>query len=353
MKKIMHVAEPFATGVLSFLIDLTKRQVEEYEIFILWGQRPLTPDNVEELFDKRIHLIKIDSFKGALGSVVNPKAYIDINKWYREIRPDIVHLHSSASGFIGRWSVDCGKTKVFYTPHGYSFLAGNGSKLKRQLFRWIEKVSTWRKSTTIACSKGEYEEAKKLSKRCTYINNGINLNLLDPYVRDIGEIQRPLRICTSGRILTQKNPTLFNQIAKLLPEAELTWVGEGELRTELTAENVKVTGWISREEALETLKSSDFFILPSLWEGLPISLLEAMYMKKICLVSNVIGNRDVIRTGCNGIVCETAEDYAEAIRSLGRDSPQGARLAEAAHLDVKTNYSLERMAQAYNEVYNK
>lgn len=63
MKKIMHVAEPFATGVLSFLVDLTRQQVEEYEVYILYGVRPLTPDNVSNLFDKRVHLIKIDSLK--------------------------------------------------------------------------------------------------------------------------------------------------------------------------------------------------------------------------------------------------------------------------------------------------
>ena len=52
----------FATGVLSFLVDLTRQQVEEYEVYILYGVRPLTPDNVSNLFDKRVHLIKIDSF---------------------------------------------------------------------------------------------------------------------------------------------------------------------------------------------------------------------------------------------------------------------------------------------------
>lgn len=52
----MHVAEPFATGVLSFLVDITKRQVKEYEVYILYGVRPLTPKNVEQLFDKQVHL---------------------------------------------------------------------------------------------------------------------------------------------------------------------------------------------------------------------------------------------------------------------------------------------------------
>lgn len=86
MKKILHVAEPFATGVLSFLIDITKRQIEEYEVYILYGIRPLTPENVEQLFDKRVHLIKMDSFKGAIGTVVNLRAYYDVNKWYKKIK---------------------------------------------------------------------------------------------------------------------------------------------------------------------------------------------------------------------------------------------------------------------------
>ena len=76
--KIMHIAEPFATGVLSFLIDITKRQVEMNDIYILYGIRPLTPENVEELFDKRIHLIKINSFNGAINTVLSPKAYCEV-----------------------------------------------------------------------------------------------------------------------------------------------------------------------------------------------------------------------------------------------------------------------------------
>lgn len=92
MKKIMHVAEPFATGVLSFLVDLTRQQVEEYEVYILYGVRPLTPDNVSNLFDKRVHLIKIDSFKGAIGTVFNFKAYRDVRRWYKKIDLLILYI---------------------------------------------------------------------------------------------------------------------------------------------------------------------------------------------------------------------------------------------------------------------
>ena len=351
MKKIMHVAEPFATGVLSFLVDITKRQVEKYEVYNLYGIRPLTPDNVEDLFDKRVSLIKIDSFMGAIGTVVNFKAYRDLRRWYKVIKPDIVHLHSSASGFVGRWALPCGKLPVFYTPHGYSFLMKDGAKFKRFLFWLIEYFSAKRSAITVACSEGEYKEALELSGDSTYVNNGINIRELEKYVRPIDKIRYPIRICTSGRILYQKNPRLFNEIARLLPEAQFIWIGEGELKSELTSSNICVTGWIKRGEALSIIKDVDFFILPSLWEGLPISLLEAMYLKKICLVSNVIGNRDVIRNGVNGLICNSAREYANAICDIVNGKIDGVLISENASEDVEQNYNVELMAQQYDEIY--
>lgn len=352
MQKILHIAEPFATGVLSFLIDITKRQVEEYDIYILYGIRPLTPPNVESLFDKRIHLIKIDDFKGALGTVLNPKAYQTIHKYYKQIKPDIVHLHSSAAGFVGRWSIPCSKTKVFYTPHGYSFLMQDGSSLKRLLYWGIEFISAKRAAKTIACSEGEYKEANKLSKNSTFVNNGINTNELQPYIQQSQPLHHPLKVCTSGRILYQKNPKLFNDIAKLIPDARFIWIGEGDMKTELIANNIQITGWISREEALKTLQNADVFILPSLWEGLPISLLEAMYLKKVCIVSNVIGNRDVIKSGVNGFICNTATEYAHILKQIANQELDSNTIKENAHQDILQNYNVDLMAEKYSKIYN-
>jgi len=352
MKKIMHIVEPFASGVLNFLVDITSRQIEEYEIYILYGIRPLTPPNVESLFDKRIHLIKIDDFKGALGTVLNPKAYKTIHKYYKQIKPDIVHLHSSAAGFVGRWSIPCSKTKVLYTPHGYSFLMQDVSSLKRLLFWVIEFISAKRAAKTIACSEGEFKEAYKLSKNSTFVNNGINTNELKPYIQQLQSLHHPLRICTSGRILYQKNPKLFNEIAQLLPDTEFIWIGDGELKAELTANNIQITGWRTREAALKALQNADIFILPSLWEGLPIALLEAMYLKKICIVSDVIGNRDVIKSGVNGFICDTASEYAHILKQISNQTLDCNIIRENAHHDILQNYNVDLMAEKYSNIYN-
>lgn len=353
MKKILHIAEPFATGVLSFLVDITERQVENYEIYIAYGIRPLTPVNVESLFDKRIHLIRLDSFKGAVRSVINWKAYRDIHKLYKEIKPDIVHLHSSASGFIGRWTLPCNKVKVFYTPHGFSFLMKDGLFVKRFIFWVMEYFSAKRKAQIVACSEGEYKEAIKLSLRSAFVNNGINIADLVPYITECRNSSKRITICTSGRILYQKNPFQFNAIALAMPDVKFIWIGEGKLRTELTAPNIQVTGWVTRCRALEIIRNVDFFVLTSLWEGLPISLLEAMYLKKVCLVSDVIGNRDVIRDGENGFICSSTLDYVARIRELQDDNQNAFIIADRASEDVLNNYNTDIMAKRYNEIYNQ
>ncbi|GHN40363.1 glycosyltransferase [Lactobacillus delbrueckii] len=102
-----------------------------------------------------------------------------------------------------------------------------------------------------------------------------------------------------------------------LPNLKFLWIGDGELRSELTAPNITVTGWLTHHEALKYSLNSDTFMLTSLWEGLPMSLLEAMYMKKLYVVSDVIGNHDVINDGVNGYVYQTVNDFYYRISIIG------------------------------------
>lgn len=369
MKKILHIAEPFATGVLSFLVDITRRQVGKYDVYILWGQRPLTPEHVEDLFDPRVHLIKVDAFKGAMGTVVNPMAYRAVRKHYDEIKPDIVHMHSSASGFVGRWALPLGEVQAFYTPHGYSFLMQGGLPMKRWVFYAMEWISALRPAVTVACGKGEYREATGLPGKKTCVINGIKTEGMEKYVNfvnpnDNGSTRLPqahddnsssqrykATVVTSGRILKQKNPAFFNEVARLLPEVKFVWIGSGELDKELTAENIEVTGWVKREEALGIIRDANYFVLTSLWEGLPLSLLEGMYLKKVCLATNVIGNKDAIQDGVNGFICETPSAMAEKIRECLDGRHDLKALAEAAHEDVVMNYNVDKMAEAYEKLY--
>ena len=94
--------------------------------------------------------------------------------------------------------------------------------------------------------------------------------------------------------------------------------------------------------------NADVFLLPSRWEGLPISLLESMYMKKACVVSNVIGNRDVIHNGENGFVCTKVEDFVKAIEEC---QGEVEKLTEHAYQNILKMYNTKVMAQMYSKKY--
>ena len=157
-------------------------------------------------------------------------------------------------------------------------------------------------------------------------------------------------VYTLGRTCVQKQPELFNEIAQLVPEARFVWIGGGELDYLLTAPNLELTGWKPRHEALAMGKGADVFILCSLGEAIAMSLIENMYMGKLILVSNVMGNKSVIQNGRNGYVCDTAKDYADKIKEAMKNYPK--ELCEQAIKDVHTIYNTHVMANKYVKFYN-
>ena len=161
-----------------------------------------------------------------------------------------------------------------------------------------------------------------------------------------------LKIATLGRISLQKNPVMFNRIAEAFPNIDFIWIGDGELKGKLTAPNIKVIGWVDNKTALNYLTAADIFLLTSLWEGLPMALLEAMYMKKICIVSDVVGNRDVIHDGQNGYICSSVSDYVKIINNImaGRSLNQ---IIVNAKENVINHYNSEIMANQYKQIYKK
>lgn len=356
--KIVHIVESFGGGVYSVLIDLINNTSKEFDITVLYGEREQTPINFREDFNENVKFIKIENFTRSINFKKDLKAIKEVKQNIKMLNPDIVHLHSSKAGIIGRLAVNGKKVKMFYNPHGFSFLKQDDSKIKRLIYWWIEKITSVinRRCTIVGCSQGEYEEAKKINKNSVCINNGINIEQLEELTKDLPRKtidSNNLKICTVGRIGFQKNPEIFNKVAKAFPDVQFTWIGDGELKDELTSSNIGVTGWKNKEEVMKITNESDLFLLLSLWEGLPIALLEAMYLKKICIVTDVIGNRDVIKNGENGYIVKNSEECIKRIEYLIKEKEDIAKIGENAHCDVTRLYNASNMANNYKNIYNK
>lgn len=390
-KKILFIVEAMGGGVFTYIVDLANELVNVtddngsfvYDMYVAYGIRKQTPKDYKRYFDKKIHLIKVENFERSINARKDIKAFFEIKKIVKDVEPDIIHLHSSKAGALGRVAFNGYKVQdkhtgavkpvpLFYTPHGYSFLMKNHSAAKRTAYKIIEGGCGKLDCTTISCSKGEHEETLKLNKQAAYVNNGINVKELEKNLGKIKVEDHPFTVFTLGRICYQKNPELFNQVAEAMPDVKFLWIGDGELRNELKSKNIEITGWADRKTALEKSMTADVFLLTSLWEGLPISLLEAMYMKKPCVVSDVIGNHDVIATGDNGFVCDSVDDFVKAVRSIQRDmcgqsfegvtgataiypkavvSGETEKLVEKAYQDVMEKYNTKVMARSYVEIY--
>lgn len=340
--RIVHVVECFAGGVFQYLVDLTNSPFTyNDEIYILYVHKSETPADFPKCFGKNVKFIELKHMSRKLSFSTIHKATKELKVIIEEINPDIIQLHSSIAGFVGR-RLDSNKYRIFYTPHGYAFLNSH-SRFKKLMYYMAEKVAGKNKSITIACSSSEYSYAKKLSRSQVLVKNSIDL---DHVMKFKCESKNSLStIVTSGRIGYQKNPELFNFIAKQNPNMQFIWIGDGEDKYILDSSNIKITGWKSRDEVLSIVSKADAFMLTSRYEGLSISLLEAMGLGKVCFVTNVIGNNDIIN-GVNGVLFEKNIDF-----SLYNDKSVLQKIGFAAFECIKNGYTLEVFYKKIYQLY--
>ena len=356
-KKILYIVEAMGGGVFTYIVDLANELVNSYDMYIAYAVRKQTPQNYKDYFDKRIHLIEVKNFGRVIDPAKDIAAFFEVKKIAAKIKPDVIHLHSSKAGAIGRVAFN-GKIPMFYTPHGYSFLMENYKPMKRRMFKVIESVCAKRNCTTISCSVGEHQESLKLTKHATYVNNGINMAELQEIIDKTEKVEHPFTVYTLGRICYQKNPTLFNEIAESLPDVKFVWIGDGELRDQLTSENIEITGWADRSTAIRYAVNADVFLLPSRWEGLPISLLESMYMNSdisMYVSAEQLRDNDYVLSMNRYIVHDVADGMAfgDVIKRITRGAQLNAKALDEITTTVPTDMQYLMLANIKNGLIDK
>ena len=350
-KKILMVCEAFGGGVFTYVSQLCNDMADDFDVYLAFSMRPQTPENYKDFLNPRVHLVQVKCWEDKpITNIKNDiKVIKELHEIEEQIQPDIIHLHSSIAGGIGRLAFNGKKSTVIYTPHGYAHIL-MGPGIKSRAYKLMEQILGKRNCLTLTCCESEDEVAKSLCRKTAYIETGVNLQDLSASLDGIEPIKSAkFTVFSLGRICIQKQPQVFNRIAELVPEARFLWIGDGELRDQLTAPNIEITGWKPRHEALAMAKGADAFILCSLGEAIAMSLIENMYIKKLCLVSNVMGNKSVIRNGENGYVCRMPEEYAERIReAMGRFSYE---ITENAYQDVLSTYNTQIMKEKYISLY--
>lgn len=319
---VLHIVEAFGGGIYRYFVDLCKvldSEVRIKNIIIYSDQRKeVDLENIKTDFSTASSL-EVVPMSREIHPVKDIKAVFQLKKVIEKYHPDVIHLHSSKAGILGRiaYRLASSKALLYYTPHGFSFLRTDISQTKRNFYFLIEKYAVQvLGGTIIACGDTEEMYAKKLGGETQLIRNGVRIAELDrSKVETTGS--KKLTVITLARIAPQRNPAFFNLLALNYPEIDFVWIGDGALRSVLTAKNITITGWITdRDTVLHYLNDSDIYLQTSLWEGLPIAVLEAMFFGKPVIATNVIGNKDAVVHGETGFLIEDEKDFAEAIQKL-------------------------------------
>lgn len=357
--KVVHIIEALGGGVYTYFNDLSHyfgddEIVKDLSTTVIYSgnRKEIDPEKIESEFSKGVSLIKINMVR-EISPIQDFKSILHLRKKLQKLNPDVIHLHSSKAGVLGR--IACfllfKRKKIFYTPHGYAFLRTDISNLTKKIYWYIEKnFQQLFGGITIACGDTEYEIAQKLGKSYL-IRNGINIEEVQQQF--IKPQNQTLTIGILARITIARNPKLFNSIALRFPEYNFVWIGDGELNSELTAPNIKIMGWfMDRNKALKVLSSVDIYIQTSLWEGLPIAVLEAMALKKPVLATNIIGNKDIVvhkETGFLFNKIEELDAYFEILKDENTRNDFGEKGLKRCHDLFDKNKNLKELIAIYRQ----
>jgi len=293
-------------------------------------------------------------------------AYRALTRVIRAERFDIIHTHSSKAGFLGRLAAKRAGVPVIHTPNGLYFIEQVG--LRRRFYLWLERLAGGWTTRLIAVSGGErvvmLRHKLAAPERICLIENGVDAARVRA-LAGAGNVSLPggsgPLVGGVGRMVPQKDPLTFVRAASIvseaMPSARFVWCGDGELRpaVESLARGLnvplRVTGHL--ENVWAAMRGFDVFALPSLYEGLPFTLLEAMALGIPAVASDVVGTHDVLNDDSAGwrVPARDPGALAQAVLDALARPAEARRRASAAARLVETRFSIQRMIDAHTALY--
>lgn len=356
MAKIVHVCESMAGGVLSVLTTLVNGQLRDgHEVVLIAAlDRVEIPENWRAVFQDGLGFLELPMLR-EVNVREDVTAVLKLRAMLKRLSPDVVHLHSSKAGALGRVASCFLPAKVIYQPHGWAFLRRDVPASRAGLYLWAERLLALLPGTVVACSEGERAAAmaRHFPKHVVTIENAISFDDIPLRRVPHGGRARP-KIGTCARIAPQKNPGFFAAVANALRDvADFVWVGDGEapLRSQLEDAGVLVTGWREKHAALSDMSDLDIYIQTSAWEGMPISVIEAMAIGLPVVATDIVGNNDLVQNGETGFLVQTPADMVDKLNVLIVDGALSSKLGEKGRQVALSQYSAATMLRNYYRVY--
>ena len=265
----------------------------------------------------------------------NIKAVNEIKRLVTQTHYDIIHCHTPIAAACTRLACRNARktgTKVIYTAHGFHFY--KGAPLKNWLlFYPVEKICSYFTDALITINTEDYELSKRkfTAKNIYYVPGvGINVNKfantkIDRVSKrnEIGVPENAFLLFSAGELNVNKNHQIVLKAMAQLKDKNLHYAiaGSGDQKVALLAlaknlgleKQFHLLGY--RTDVAEIYKAADVYLLPSIREGLNVSVMEAMASGLPCIISDIRGNRDLVDDGNGGYLVKPLDDkgFAEKI----------------------------------------
>lgn len=283
---------------------------------------------------------------------------------------DLIHAHGTRANSNTNNSARKLGIPVVYTVHGWSFHPDQKFPL-RKLRIMGEKYLVDKSTLTICVSDNNHNDAKKLfpMERSTVVKYGINLKKFNPEgtftdIRsELGVDKKTMLVGYVVRMTIQKDPLTLVRAISLIPkelDIKFLFVGDGDLKEDAVnlAKELGVDSRIIfmdfRQDVPNVLNAIDVYCLPSLWEGLPIGMLEALAMEKAVVVTAIDGAKEVIVDKENGILIpvKDPQKLADALVLLYNDPTLRAKIGKGAGQTIQKDFNVVKMTRKIEDIYD-
>lgn len=342
--KILHIiTKSELGGAQSVLTNIVNLLCNEHEVTVIAGEGDGKMFNA---IDDRVQKIHCPHLQRAISLYHDTMTLMYLWKINNKLRPDIVHLHSSKAGLLGRLAFP--KRKIIYTIHGFDSI-----RVAFRKFLPIERIMQKRCAAIVGVSQYDTNNlhCEGISSNTYLVYNGVNI----PKENSTETISFPKgyakAVLCIARVAKPKRQDIFIECAKRLPQYAFVWIGN--LNTiDNAPDNVFFLGNIPNAAAY--CKQADLFVLPSDYEGLPIVILEAMCQGKPIVASKVGGIPEVVIDNKNGfVVPNDSAIFAEKIQYILSDEKVQHRFSDYSLKLYENRFTNKKMVESYFMIYKK
>lgn len=303
----------------------------------------------------------------------NVKAYKMLREIIEKEQFDLIYCHTPVGAMLARLAgISARKkgTKIIYMAHGFHFYSG-APLLNWMLYYPAEKFLSRFTDGLITINQEDYRRAQKFHAGKTILIPGVGIDLdkfqkKEPTRQEIrnkfGIPKGKIILMSVGELTKRKNHMVVIEALARLKEHDILYVvcGDGPMKARLRAraeelgvrERVKLLGF--RKDIAELHKMADIFVFPSLQEGLPVALMEAMASGLSIVATRIRGNEDLIQNNRGGylVKAQDSKQLAEAISKMIKNPEQRDKM-EKRNLEIIKHYGQDAVLQKMKEFFNE